>query len=116
MAIKQWVLKKIEKSKSMLERCPSEDIENVLPQVVSLLKNIDRSLRDGLHKDYYAQYKEIINGIIVALNYLVSGMDMGEQHEIILTSRDLLMFTEKRIAKETHFKKVPHTHFARHPK
>ena len=102
MAIKARVLEYMQQAKKILA---TDDGNIMLPDALTSLKNADETLKKGLLPIYYAEYREVVDGIISALEGLASGTDVGEGQEILSMSLELLTFVETRVAKETRFKK-----------
>ena len=97
MAIKQRLLKSIQHAKDLLETCDTA----VLPKIVASLEDVDSLLQVGLTSNCRTQYKEIIDGVDSSLHHA----NTDELQEIFLLSKELLIFAEKQITEETHFKR-----------
>ena len=102
VAIKQRAIGYIRQARRLLE---TSDSAVLLPEVLTSLKHADETLGKGLTPCYYAEYREVMAGVSLALERLASGIDVGEGREILSMSLELLTFVEKRTAEETHFKK-----------
>lgn len=105
MAIKQRVLSKLESAHETLQKYGSCDLKIIVEESVSLLQEAEGLSRRGLAAIYDSNYKQLYDGVIVALEQVALGVANTEQQEIWTLCQDLLVLLIRQLEKEVNFKK-----------
>lgn len=105
MAIKQRLLNKLESAYETLQKYGSCGLSSIVKESSRRLREADDLSRRGLVDIYDSEYKQIYNGVITALERVVSGKDKAEEKEIMTLCQELLLFLIQQVEREDNFKK-----------
>ncbi len=104
MAIKDRLLKSLKSAYDIMNEATDSHPQKMHPVLLALVKAQDLC-RKGLPDKSYAKYGEVYDGIIMAINQILSGEAGKDVEEIVTLCKELLEHIVTETCKEEHFKK-----------